>query len=426
FLIGLLFGLMPAAQASRTDLTEALKEGGRGAPGSRSQRMRRALVTIEVALAFVLLAGAGLLLRSFVTLTAQNPGFQAEGVLTFGVWLPAARYEEAKITAFPQRLAERLASIPGVRAAGATSDIPWTGYDDNTSFSILGRDFPPGEGPNARYHFISPDYFRAIGVPLVAGRFLALSDDASAPLVILINESLARKYWMRGDGAGDPVGARVRMWGRERTIVGVVGDIKDTPSDSESKPAFYFPYAQQQQREMILAIRADVPPMSLTESVRQAVAEIDSELPVTNLRALDDVAGAAVKIPRFVLMLVSVFAGIALFLAAIGIYGVMSYSVTQRTREIGIRQALGAQSKNILVLIAGQGMKMALIGVGAGLVGAFAATRFIGSLLYEVSATDSQTFAIVAVLLTAISLVACYIPARRATKVDPMTALRYE
>jgi len=218
----------------------------------------------------------------------------------------------------------------------------------------------------------------------------------------------------------------VRIWGKERTIVGVVGDIKDTPSDHESKPALYFPYAQQPQREMIFAIRADVAPLSLAESARQAVRGIDAELPVANLRPFEEVAGAAVKIPRFVLMLVSVFAGAALFLAAIGIYGVMSYSVTQRTREIGIRLALGAQSRDVIRLIAAQGMKMALIGVGAGLIGAYAMTRFVETLLYEVSAADPLTLAVAISLLIAVAALACWIPVRRATKVDPLVALRHD
>jgi predicted permease len=426
FITGLLFGITPAIQGSRSDLTEALKEGGRSGTGFRSQRLRRTLVTVEVALAFVLLTGAGLLLKSFITLTAQNPGFQSEGILTVGLWLPPARYKDADMGTFPQRLIDNISTLPGVQSVGATSDLPWTGYDENSGLSIQGRQFPPGEGPGARYHFVSPDYFRTISVPLIAGRFLTTADDANAPLVILINESFARKYWWDVEGAGDPVGARVQAWGRERTIVGVIGDVKDTPSDHESKPAFYFPFAQQPQREMIFAIRTNVAPMSLAESVRQSVRDIDTELPVTNLRTLDEIAGTAVKIPRFVLMLVSVFAGTALFLAAIGIYGVMSHSVTQRTREIGIRQALGARKGDVIKMITIQGMKMASIGVGAGLISALAITRFVESLLYEVSATDPVTFIVIALLLTTAALLACYIPARRATKVDPIEALRYE
>jgi predicted permease len=425
---GLLFGIAPALQITRGDPAGALKEGGRtSGAGLRSQRLHRSLVAVEVGLASVLLIGAGLLMRSFVALLSQAPGFRSEGVLTLRLSLPSARYgEPQKVNAFHDRLLERLAALPGVRTVGTTSDLPWTGYDENSGFGIIGRPFPPDQAPSGRYHWVSPDYFRAIGVPLIAGRFLTPADDATAPPVILINESLARRYWQGIEGAGDPVGARVQMWGKERTIVGVIGDVKDTPSSLETTPAFYFPFVQQGSAEFIVAVRSEGDPSNLAEPIRRVVVELDPELPVTDLRTLDEIASAAVADPRFTMWLVNIFAAAALFLAMVGIYGVMSQAVSQRTHEIGVRLALGAQPRAIFRLVVGQGMILALGGVVMGAAAAVALTRVMTGLLYGVGPTDRITFVSISLLLIGVALVACSIPARRAMKVDPMVALRYE
>ena len=422
-----LFGLVPALHASRSNLAEALKEGTRAGLSAGSQRLRRVLVTVEVAMAFVLLIGAGLLLRSFVALMAQDPGFEAERVLTFKASLPLARYHDGPaLVGFQRRLIDQLYTLPGVKFVGAASDLPWTGYDENSGFSIPGRTFPDGQGPQARFHRASPDYFKAIGTKLVSGRFLSAADDASAPPVVLINESLARKYWMGVDDAGDPVGTKARIWGKDRTIAGIVADVKDTPADSESKPAFYFPFDQMPQLDLIVALRSDSEASGLIDGVRRVVFEIDPELPIAEVRTLEDIAGAAVKMPRFILIMVTGFAATALFLAAIGIYGVMSYSVTQRSHEIGVRIALGANQRAVMRLVLGQGLTLSLVGVGTGLIASLAATRLMTRLLYGVGANDPVTFGVIAVLLIAVAIVACYVPARRATRVDPMKALRAE
>ena len=428
-LTALIFGLAPAWQNSKANLNEVLKESGRGASGSRRQRrLRGALVVAEVALAVVLLVGAGLLLRSFLRLQQADPGFRPEGVLTMSLALPQARYPKGpeRVT-FYERLIARVAGLPGVRAAGATSDLPWTGYDENLSFNIEGRTFPPNEGPGVRYHHATPDYFRAVGVPLLAGRFFGVADQRDSPPVILINGSAARRYWPDGDA----VGSRITFSNQPKdgdwmTVVGVVGDVKDYPHAAEAEPALYWPHAQQPQRGMILAVRSDADAGGLGEAVRREVAALDPELAVAEVRALEEIAVAAVAGQRFTLLLTGLFAGAALLLAAVGIYGVMAYAVTQRTHEIGVRMAVGAQTRNVLGLVIGQGMRMALAGLGLGLIAAFGMTRVMVALLYEVSATDPTTFAGIALLLMIVALVASYVPARRAANVDPVVALRNE
>ena len=423
-LTGALFGLAPALQISKVNLNESLKEGGRGSSGgSRHNRLRGLLVIAEVSLAFVLLIGAGLLMRTFFYLQNVDPGFNPERVLTATIDLPGARYSTGrKAFSFYRELIGRLAALPGVQGAAATSDLPWTGYDENTSFGIEGRQFSDDEYPSAQYHFATPDYFRTLGIPLLAGRFFSEADDADAPRVIVINKSMADRYWPDADA----VGKRVRLWGETRMIAGIVGDLKDSPGELRAKPGFFFPVNQQAQSGLVLVVRTERDPMSLLAAMRSEIAALDKELPLSDVRTLEQIASAAVARTRFTMLLLSVFAGVALLLAAVGIYGVVSYSVTQRTHEIGIRVALGAQRRDVIGLVARQGMTLVLSGMGGGLAAAFVLTRVMSSLLFGVSAADPITFAGIAGLLMGVALGACFVPARRAMKMDPMVALRHE
>ena len=429
-LTGVIFGLAPAFPVSKANLNELLKSGSRGATGGlRHARLRGLLVIAEVSLAFVLLIGAGLLLRSFISLQRVDPGFNPERVLTASVNMSYARYSDQRLLAtFFQRLLAKIQTLPGVRSAGATTDLPWTGYDENTSFVIEGRPMSEDRGPHARYHSVTPDYFRTIGVPLITGRFLAERDDVDAPRVMLINQAMARRYWPNESAVGQRFSFDHRPSEKDWiTIVGIVGDVKDTPSAAEAEPAFYWPLAQNiWQREVFLAVRTEVDPFTLVEPVRREVLALDKDLAVSDVNTLEQIAAAAVNGPRFALLLVAVFAGVALALAAVGIYGVMSYSVGQRTHEIGIRLALGARKGDVLRLVIKQGIVLVLIGAAIGVVSAFALTRVMATLLYGVSATDPLTFAGISLLLVAVALAACYLPARRAMRVDPMVALRYE
>ena len=343
----ILFGLTPAIQLATGSVRETLTQSGRTTAGTGHQRLRRLLVGAEVALAFVLVTSAALLLRSFVTLNRTHPGFNPEGLLTASIGLPPLRYDTPAGVAFHARLAERVRALPGVRAAGLASDLPWTGYDENTSFGIVGRTYRPSEGPEARYHFVTPGYLSAVGTPLVAGRDIAPSDGAQAPLVVLVNESAARRHWKSPEAA---VGARLQLWGAERTVAGVIGDVADAPSDDRAAPALYFPQAQMwYSQDMLLIVRVDGDPRQLAEPIRRIVAELDPALPLANVTTLDAVAGAAFATRRFTLWLVGLFGATALFLAVIGIYGVMAQAVGQRLQEFGLRQALGARPVDIFV-----------------------------------------------------------------------------
>jgi predicted permease len=434
-LTGVLFGLAPALQAGQVNLNELLKEGGRSGAGNRQRRLRDVLVVVEVALALVLLVGAGLLVRSFWKLQQADSGFDHERVLTANLLLRGARYDNGpKIIAFQKQLLERVSALPGVQSVGLTSDLPWTGYDENAGFTIEGKTFPPNDGPSARYHVASPDYFRTIGVPLVAGRFFNDadrfsdgSDGTGAPRVVLINRAMADRYWP-GENA---VGKRFAFSSQPReqdwlNVVGVVGDVKDFPHSPAAAPAFYWPTTQQAFPQTILAVRTSAEPLSMIEAVRNEVRALDKDLSLAEVKTLETVAASAVASRRFTLWLVGLFALTALLLAAIGIYSVLSYLVAQRTHEIGVRMALGAQLGDVLKLVVRQGMTLVLLGVVSGMAAAFGLTRLMKGLLFEVKATDPLTFAAVAALLAVVALLACWIPARRATKVDPMVALRHE
>jgi predicted permease len=416
------FGLAPAVRLATTRVGETLKAGSRSVAGSPHQRARRVLAAVQVALAFVLVVSSGLLLRSFIAMMTTNPGFQPAGAMTANVELPTARYTGDAASGFYARALERIGALPGVRDAAFTSDLPWTGYDENTGFEIVGRSSADNEDVEARYHFITPGYPQATGVPLLAGRDLRVSDTKDAPLVILLNESAARKYWNSPERA---VGARVNLWGEQRTIVGVIGDVRDMPWHDRAAPALYFPQAQAwYPQPMLLVARTSVAPASTVDAIRRAIREIDPELPLSNVRPLEAVAGAAMATRRVTLWLVAVFGLTALVLAVVGIFGVMAQTVGQRTHEFGVRQALGATTGDILRLVFASATLMTVSGLVAGVALAIASTQLLASLLYGVTALDPTTFTGVGVLLAGAAAGAAYVPARRATSVSAATALR--
>ena len=426
-LTGILFGLAPTLQATKLDLNDSLRENGRGSTaGIRRNRVRSVLVVSEIALSLMLLVGAGLLIRSFQQLREINPGFKPENVLTMSFALPEAKYKDADSqAAFFRQLTERVAALPGVASVGVVDPLPLSGDNKSTSFMIEGRPaVAPSELPSVNIRKISPDYLHAMSIPLLRGRAFTGQDTKDAPRVMLVNETLVRRLFP----GEDPIGKRVLQGRRGATeIVGIVGDVKHRSLDVESGAEFYMSYLQSPEPEMTLVARGTTGDSSgLIAAVRNAVGEIDKDQPISDIKPMNQLLAESVAPQRFNTLLLGIFAFIALALASVGIFGVMNYTVTQRTHEIGIRLALGAQTTDVLRLIVTQGMMLALIGVGIGLAGSFATTRLMRSLLYGVSATDPLIFFGVSLLLAFVALVACYIPARRAMRVDPMVALRYE
>jgi predicted permease len=429
---GVLFGLAPAIQAARSNLQQTLRECNRAATaGAHRMSLRSALVVIEVSLACVLLIGAGLMLRSFVNLLRTDPGFRPRQVLTASFFLPNAQYRNrADVIRFYDRLGTELRSIPGVRFAGASSDLPWTGWDDNLGgFTIAGQDASNNDKHHARFHVASEDFFAAMGVSLLHGRFFTSHDDKDAPKVLIINRQMARMYW----GADDAVGGRLTFEDHPTekdwmTVVGVVGDVKDRPSDAAAHPGLWWPVLQEPWgfSEMSIAVSANADPGALAAQVREVVRSLDSNLAMSDVRLMDEIASDSFSTSRLALFLVALFAALAVTLAGIGIYGVISYSVGQRTHEFGLRIALGARHSDVIRQVMVQGVRLALGGIGIGIAAALGLGRVLWSLLYEVSATDPLTFASVALIAIAIALLACYIPARRATTADPAAALRAE
>lgn len=424
---GLLFGLAPAWQISKTDLNETLKEGGRQS-SSGSHRLRGLLVISEVALSLMLLVSAGLLMRTFLALLKTHPGFNPDHVMTMRLTLPVAKYkEEVQRAAFYQELVRRVQSLPGVEAAAAVSHLPLGGSNSSNSFLIEGIPDPPaGQEFIGRYRSCTPDYFRTMGITVLKGREFTDQDKPGAPPAIVINESMAQKYWPDAD----PLGKRVRFDGPPAEfpwmqVVGVVQNVKhelQTPVTTD----YYLPHAQDVWSSMVLVARTRVEPQLLAAEMRQQVWALDKDQPVFEVKTMEEVRSLSVSMYSFSSVSLGIFAVIALLLAAIGIYGVMSYAVMQRTQEIGIRMALGARAVDVMKLVVRNGMTLALIGVVAGLAGAFALTRLLQSLLFGVTSTDALTFGVVTLGLLLVALLACYIPARRATKVDPLVALRYE
>jgi putative ABC transport system permease protein len=411
-------------------LTEALKGDGRGGGGTRRTGLRGALVVAEVAIALPLLVGAGLLLSSFWRLLHVNPGFDPQNVLSLRVNLPASRYSYQQAIAFHENLQARLQTLPGVRAASASWGLPLSGFNPSLGLDIEGLHTAPGARPEIDCRVVMPDYFHALGIRLVRGRDFTAHDDLRGRPVVIINEALARRFFPNQDPIGRRIRPRASIGPGEaemRDIVGVVSDIKHRSLATDAQPEVYVPYAQLPiSNSMMLLLRTETDPHSLVSAARAEVHALDKDLPIYEVRTLDQYFSEAVAHPRFNGLLLTVFACVALILTTIGLFGVMSYSVTQRTHEIGIRTALGAQSRDVLKLVVKQGMTLALIGVAIGLITSLALTRLMKSLLFGVGATDPATFVSVALLLTCVALLACYVPARRATKVDPMIALRCE
>ncbi len=446
FMTGILFGVVPALQAGVVDVHETLKETGRGMSGRHW--LRSSLVVVEVATTLVLLVGAGLMIRSFYRLQSVNPGFAYEHLTSFSVSLPQKKYPELpQREAFYNRLLENLRGLPGVEATAAASGLPLGNNGWQTSFTIEGQPVPPrDQTPLMEACLVTPDYFRAMSIPLKSGRYFDDHDNRSflegrdlsklnedertmaGVNSVIIDEEFARRHWPNEDA----VGKRIRLGGSDPkapvlTVLGVVGRVKmESLSQDSNRVQGYLPYAQTPNASMTVILKGSSDPNQMVAAVRDQVKAIDPDQPIYAVRTMDEIRAESVAPERLNLTLLSIFAGIALVLAVVGIYGVMSYTVTQRTREIGIRMAIGAQRSDVFKMVIGQGMTLALIGVVLGLAGAFGLTRLMSTMLFGVEPTDPATFAGIAVLLICVALVACYIPGRRATKVDPVVSLRYE
>jgi putative ABC transport system permease protein len=431
-LSGILFGLAPALQISQVNLNDTLKEGGGGAAsGVRSRRLRSTLVIAEVALSFVLLIGAGLMIRSFVKLLEVKTGFEPKQVLTMDVSLSPRKYAEPRqISDFYAKALDQLQRVPGVTAAGITSNLPLGGSDQSGLFFIEGQPTPvAGNIPRANLRFASPNYFRALGITLKSGRSFTDQDTANSIPVAIVNEAMVRRYWPNEDPLGKRIkvvsspGVPEQQW---LTIVGLVHDVKHSALSSQPRAELYQMYAQNPSNSMTFVVRTTTAPLSLIAPIKTEMLALDKEQPVYNIRTMEQVVSDAASPSRFSMILLGVFAAVALILAAVGIYGVMSYSVSQRTHEIGIRMALGASPRTIHKLVIEQGLKLVLIGEAIGLIAALGVARILAGLLYGVGTADPITFAGVLLLLLGVAMAACYFPARRAVQVDPLRALRYE
>ena len=424
---GVLFGIVPALTASGSALTDALKDGGRGGSHARGNRMRAGLVVTEIALALVLLVGAGLLVRSFMRVLNTNPGFEPERTITMDVSLPSSRYREpAGRVDFYKRLLDRAGVLPGVQAAGAISFLPLAGMGSATSYEVVGQPLPAkGEEPVCDVRVATNGYFEALGIPLLKGRWFNENDPNDAKNRVIINEAMARKHWP----GEDPIGKRIKVnWNdtREDEIIGVVGDVRQTTLEESPRPTNYWPYARFAYNGMTLTIRTAGDPASIVRSVLAIVREQDPLLAVADIRTMEQVISDSVAERRLTMLLLAIFASAALILAAVGIYGLIAYSVTQRTQEIGIRMALGAQRAHVLRMVVGHAVALSAIGVVLGAAGAAAVTRLMERLLFDIRPGDPLTFAAVAGLLMCVAAAASYIPGRRAARVDPIVALRAE
>ena len=430
FVTGLVFGLAPALQASKLDLNESLKEGLRGTTtGLRQNRLRGLLVVSEVAMALVLLISATLLIKSFVRLLEVKPGFNPANVLSIEVQLPnlpPSRYaKDEEQTAFFQQLTERIKTLPGVEGVGAVLSMPLTGAFESTDVILPGSEsLSDAERPEADYTTVTPDFFATMQIPLLKGRQFSSEDTKDRPGMIIVNDAFAQRLWPNEGALGKRF--TVGFEKEPREIVGVVGNIKQTSLDAQTRPAMYLPHLQSPNAGMTLLVRTTGDPLGMASAVREQVRAIDKDVPVTHIQTMEQVFAASVAQQRFSMLIVGLFASLALMLATVGIYGVMAYSVAQRSHEIGVRMALGARTGQVLRLILKDGMALALMGVATGLAGAFALTRLITTLLFGVTPNDATTLIAVSLTVLGVALVACYIPARRAAKVDPLVALRYE
>jgi putative ABC transport system permease protein len=429
-LTGVLCGVIPAGVAARNSLTSVMKAGAHGAIGGEFRgRLRNALVIGQVAIALTLLVGAGLLVESLLRLNGVQPGFDTRNTLTMQMSLSGARYDgemenPQRINAFLAELIGRVKPLPGVIEVAAAQCVPLTGNENNTSFQVLG-DTRSGEKPSAQLRFIGPGYFRALRIPLIAGRDFTDRDNPQSPPVMLINEAFARERF----NGEKPLGKKLKLgWGggAAKEIVGVVGNVRHRSLSDSARAEMYVPQAQFANAGITLIVRSQVDSESLIDPIKRLVHALDPELPLTDIKTLDAYRDDALATPRFNTILLGALSLLALALTLVGLYGVMSYGVAQRVREIGVRMALGAQSRDVLNMVVREGMRLTLIGVALGLAGAVAMTRFLQQFLYDVSPTDPWLFTLVAILLALVALLACYFPARRATKVDPMIALHYE
>jgi len=432
---GVFFGLVPALQSAKTNVNAVLKAQGKGSADPARSRARLVLVVVEVALSLMLLVGAGLMMKSFWRLTNVNPGFEPERLLTMNISLPNVKYPPGKqeVVNFYQQLPEKLSAIPGVESVSAGSRLPVSGIAPRSELIIEGRPFAQGEAPPVSFRRILPDYFHTMGIPVLQGREFDHRDGTSEGQadVVIINRRLAQGYWPNGDALGKRIrlGAGQRMPGAVEpwlTIIGVVGDISDTGLDTGPDLVAYEPHAKRAWSVMTLVVRTRTDPASLVPALRGELRKAEPQILIGRVNTMTQLIHESIAPQRMNFALLAGFASAAVLLAIIGIYGVVSYLVTQRTQEIGIRVALGAQVPNVLLLVLRQGMKPVLFGIAFGLAGAFAVTRALAKLLYGVSATDPLTFGCVSLLLAAVALLACFIPAWRATRVDPLVALRYE
>jgi putative ABC transport system permease protein len=426
-LAGILFGLFPALQTSRPNLNETLKDSGqRGGQTGGHNRAGSLLIVSEIALSFILLAGAGLLIKSFLHLREINPGFNPDNVLTMRLTLPPGKYAQGEPRAqIYKQLIDSVKGTPGVQSAGVTLSLPLGGDTFNVGRGVIreGRPMTADEQTNAQYLPVTPDYFQTLQVPLKAGRLFTDQDTLQSPKVTIVNETMARALWPNEN----PIGRRFIIWRDEkfpREVVGVVGDTKSS-LDKEAGQQMYVPYAQDPTwGSLSLVVRTVSQPAAIVGSVREAIRAVDRGVPNYNLKTMNDVVSTSAAPRRIPMLLLSVFAGVAMLLAMLGIYGVTSYYVTQRTHEIGVRMALGAQVVDVLKLVLRHAMLLAVIGIGIGVAGAFAVTRYLTSMLFGVKPIDTITFAAVAVVLAVVVFVACLVPARRAAKIDPLEALR--
>ncbi len=430
----LFFAVVPAWQASKTDLQSALEQGRRTSrPGGGRQRIRQLLVVLQISLAAILVIGAGLLIKSFWLLQHVDPGFKAERVLALNLTLPATRYQKPEqINGFFNQLTQNISALPGVQSTAISYDHP---LESNwiDGFAIEGKPDPkPGESLSANFNPVGPDYFQTVGAQIVSGRMFTAQDDPDHPGVAIVNEAFVRQYLPNDDVFRTRIrpSPPARIWNNQRLtsfqIVGVVRNIKSSGLNADADPAYYIPASQAPLADMTVLVRTQNDPRSLIPALRQAVWSIDPNQPIATVNTLENIVAESISQPRLNMILMGLFGGLAMLLASVGIYGLLSYSVTQRTQEMGIRMALGAQGGDVLRLVLKQGLALALVGEAIGLIGAFVATRFIRGLLFGVAPTDAMVFVGVAGVLTTIALFACYIPARRATKVDPLVALRCE